>query len=92
MIIHVEPDILESKAKWALGTITMNKASADDEIPAELFEILKDDAVEVLHSISQPIWKTVAPGLEKVSFHSNPQEKQFQRMLKLPHDYTHLTH
>ena len=51
VIIHVEPDILESKAKWALGTITMNKASADDEIPVELFQILKDDAVNVLYSI-----------------------------------------
>ena len=58
MITHLEPDILECKAKWALGSITMNKASEGDEIPVELFQILKDDAVEVLHSICQQIWKT----------------------------------
>ena len=58
MITHLEPDILECELKWALGSITMNKASGGDGIPAELFQILKDDAVEVLHSIRQPIWKT----------------------------------
>ena len=58
MITHLEPDILESEVKWALGSITMNKASGDDEIPAELFQILKDDAVKILHSICQQIWKT----------------------------------
>ena len=58
MIIHLEPDILECKGKWALGNITMNKASGGDGIPVELFQILKDDAVEVLHSICQQIWKT----------------------------------
>ena len=51
MIIHLEPDILECEVKWALGSITMNKASGGDESPAELFKILKDDAVKVLHSI-----------------------------------------
>ena len=55
---HLEPDILESKVKWALGSITMNKASGSDVIPVELFQILKDDAVKVLHSICQQIWKT----------------------------------
>ena len=55
---HVEPDILECKVKWALGSITMNKASGGDGIPVELFQILKDDAVKVLHSICQQIWKT----------------------------------
>ena len=55
---HLEPDILECEAKWALGSITMNKASGGDGIPAELFQILKDDAVKVLHSICQQIWKT----------------------------------
>ena len=86
-------DILESEVKWALGSINMNKASGGDGIQAELFQILKDDAVKVLHSICQQIWKTsaVATGLEKVSFHSNPKERQCQRRLKLPHNCTHLT-
>ena len=92
MITHLEPDILECKVKWALGSITMNKASGGDGIPVELFQILKDDAVKVLHSTCQQIWKTaVATGLEKVSFHSNPKESQCQRMLKLLHSCTHLT-
>ena len=55
---YLEPDILEFKVKWALGNITMNKASGGDGIPIELFHILKDDAVKVLHSICQQIWKT----------------------------------
>ena len=55
MITHLEPDILEFEVKWALGSITMNKASEGDEIPIELFQILKDDAVKVLHSICQQI-------------------------------------
>ena len=58
MITHLEPDILECKVKWALGTLTMNKISGGDGIPVELFQILKDDAVKVLHSICQQIWKT----------------------------------
>ena len=58
MITHLEPDILECEVKRALGSITSNKASGGDEIPAELFQILKDDAVKVLHSIGQQIWKT----------------------------------
>ena len=58
MITHLEPDILECEVKWALGSITTNKASGDDGIPVELFQILKDDAVKVLHSICQQIWKT----------------------------------
>ena len=58
MITHLEPDILECEVKWALGNITMNKASGGDGIPVELFQILKDDAVKVLHSICQQIWKT----------------------------------
>ena len=90
---HLEPDILEGEVKWALGSITMNKASGGDGIPAELFQVLKDDAVKVLHSICQQIWENsaVATGLEKVSFHSNPKERQCQRMFKLPHNCTHLT-
>ena len=55
---HQEPDILEFEVKWALGSITKNKASGGDRIPVELFQILKDDAVKVLHSICQQIWKT----------------------------------
>ena len=58
MITHLEPDMLECEVQWALGSITMNKASGDDGIPVELFQILKDDAVKVLHSICQQIWKT----------------------------------
>ena len=58
VIIHLEPDILECKIKWALGSITMNKASGGDGIPAELFQILKDNAFKMLHSICQQIWKT----------------------------------
>ena len=58
MILHLEPDILEYKVKWALESNTMNKARGGGGIPAELFQILKDDAVKVLHSICQQIWKT----------------------------------
>ena len=58
VITHLEPDILECKVKWALGSITTNKANGGDGIPVELFQILKDDAVKVLHSIRQQIWKT----------------------------------
>ena len=58
VITHLEPDILEGKVKWDLRSITMNKASGGDEIPVELFQMLKDDAVKVLHSICWQIWKT----------------------------------
>ena len=58
VITHLEPDILECEVKWALGSITMDKASGGDGIPIELFQILKDDAVKVLHTICQQIWKT----------------------------------
>ena len=58
VITHLEPDILECEVKWALGSLTMNKASGGDGIPVELFHVLKDDAVKVLHSICQQIWKT----------------------------------
>ena len=68
-------NLLEWEVKLALGSITMNKASGDIGIPVELFQILKDDPVKVLHSICQQIWENsaVATGLEKVSFHSNPK-------------------
>ena len=86
-------NILKCEVKWALGSITTSKASGGDRIPAELFQILKDDVVKVLHSICQQIWKTaVATELEKVSFHSNLKESQCQRMFKLPCNCTHLTH
>ena len=58
MVTHLEPDILGCEVKWALGSITMSKASRGDRIPVELFQILKDDAVKVLHSICQQVWKT----------------------------------
>ena len=74
----LESDILECEVKWALGSITMNKASGGDGTPVELFQILKDDAVKVLHSICQH-WENlensaVATGLENISFYSNPKE------------------
>ena len=91
VITQLEPDILECEVKWALGSITTNKVSRGDGISAELFQIPKNDAVKVLHSLCQQIWKTtVATGLEKFSFHSNPKESQCQRMFILPHNYTHL--
>ena len=81
VITHLEPDILECEVKWALESITMNKAGGGDVIPVELFQILKDDAVKVLHSICQQMWKTQQwpQDLERsvfipVSFHSNPKE------------------
>ena len=84
VVTHLEPDILECQVKWALGSITMNKARGGDRTPDELFQILKDDAVKVLHSTCQQIWNlAVATGLEKVSFHSSPKGGQCQRMLKL---------
>ena len=93
VITHLEPDILECEVKWALESITMNKASGGDRIPVELFQILKDDAMKVLYSICQQNLENsaVATGLEKVSFHSNPKERQCQRTLKLPHNCTHIT-
>ena len=81
---HLEPDILECEVKWTLGSITTNKASGGDGIPVELSQILKDDAVKVLHSISRQIWKTQ-------QWPQSWKEKQCQRMLKLPHSFTHLT-
>ena len=89
VITHLEPDILECEVKWALGSITMNKASGGDGIPAELFQLLKDDAIKELHSIYQQIWKTQQ--WPQVSLHSSPKEKQCQRMFKLPYNCTHFT-
>ena len=92
--IYLEPDVLECEVKWASGSITKNKAGGGDGIPVELFQILKDYAVESA-SLNMPANlenSQVATGLEKVSFHSNPRERQCQRMFKLPHNCTHLTH
>ena len=91
VITHLEPDILECEVKWALGSITTNKASGGNGIPVELFQALKD-AVKVLPSICQQTENSaVATGLEKVTFHSNPKERQCQRMFKLSHNCTYLT-
>ena len=94
MITHLEPDIPKCEVRWALGSITTNKASGGDGIPVELFQVLKDDAVRVLQQINMPTNlenSAVATGLEKVSFHSNPKERQCQRMFKLLQSCTHLT-
>ena len=73
VITHLEPNILECEVKWALGNITINKANGSDGIPVELFQILNDDVVKVLHSMSANLENSaVATGLKKVSFHSNP--------------------
>jgi len=90
VITQLEPDILGCEVKRALGNITVNKASGGDKIPAELFQILKDDAVKVLHSANLEN-SAVATRLEKISIHSNPKERQCQRMLKLLYNCTHLT-
>ena len=84
VITHLEPDILECEVKWALESITMNKASGCDGIPVELFQILKNMPANLENS-------AVATGLENVSFHFKHKERQCQRMLKLPHNCTHLT-
>ena len=86
---HLEPDILECEVKWTLGSNTMNKASGGDGIPVELLQILKDDAVNMPVNLEN---SAAATGLERVSFPSNPKERQWQRMLKRPHNCTHLTH
>ena len=93
VITHLEPDILECEVKWALESIAMNKASGGDGIPVELFQVLKDDVNEspALNMSANLENSAVATGLEKVSFHSNPKERKCKRMLKLPHNCTHLT-
>ena len=91
-ITNLEPDILECEVKWALESITTNKASGGDGIPVELFQILKDDAVKVYIQYASNLENSaVDTGLERGSFHSSPKERQCQRMLKLPHNCTHLT-
>ena len=77
VVTHLEPDILECEVKWALGSITTNKASGGNGIPAELFKILKDDAIKVLQNKPKNLENSVvATGLEKISFHSSPKERQ----------------
>ena len=93
VITLLEPNILEWEVKWALGSITKSKASGGDGIPVELFQILKDDCCESARNMLANLESSaVAAGLEKVSFHSNPKERQCQKMLKLPHNCTHFTH
>ena len=91
VITHLEPNILECEVKWALGSITMNKAGGGDGIPTELFQKLKDDAVKLLHSMcsTNSVSSAVATGLEKVRFHSNHKERQCQRMFNLLRSCTH---
>ena len=93
VVTHLEPDILECEVKGALGINTTNKASGGDGIPAKLFQILEDDAVNVLHSIYQQIWKTQQwlQNWKMSVFISSPKEGQCQRMFKLPHNCTHFT-
>ena len=92
VITHLEPDILECEIKWALGSITTNKASGDDGIPAELLQILRWCCETAALNMPANLENSaVAIGLEEVSFHSNPKAGQHQRMFKLPHNCTHLT-
>ena len=94
MITHSEPDILECEVKWALESITTNKASGGGGIPVELFLILKDDAVKVLHSLCQQIWKTEQwPQKWKRSvFIPIPTKGNAKEMFKLRHNCLHRTH
>ena len=91
MITPLESDILEYEVKWALGSITMSKVSGGDGIPAELFQILKDDAVKVLHSICQQIWKTQQwpQDWKRSVFISIPKKGNAKELL---HNCTHFTH
>ena len=93
MVIHLGSEILNCEVKWTLRRITENKASGNDGIPAEIFQILKDDTIKVLHSLLSTSLENsaVATGLEKISFHSNPKEVQCQRMFKLLYDCTHFS-
>ena len=92
VITHLEPDILECEFKRALGSITMNKASAGDGIPVELFQILKDDAMKVLHSVCQQIWKTYQWPQEQSQFsfqsHRKAMPKSVQAIAQLHSSHT----
>ena len=92
VITHLEPDILECRVKWALGSIATNKANGGDRIPVELFQILKMMLCKCC--IQMPAYlenSAVTTVPKKVDFHSNLKEKQCQRVFKLPHNCTHLT-
>jgi len=92
VITHLELDILECEVKWALGSITSNKASGGDGIQVELFQVLEDDAVKVMYSVCQQIWKTQQyhrTGKDEFSFQS--QRRATPKMFKLSHNCTHLT-
>ena len=93
VITHLEPDVLECKVKWALGSITTNQASGGDGIPAALFQILRDDDVKsaALNMSANLENSAVVTGLGKVSFHSNPKETECQKMFKPLHNCTYLT-
>ena len=93
VITHLEPDILECEVKWVLESITMDKARGGDGIPVELFQILKDDAMKVLHSICQQIWKTQQrpQDWKRSVFIPIPKKGHVKRMFKLPHSCIHLT-
>ena len=93
VITHLESDILEWKVKWALRRIATNKAGGGDGISVEIFRILKDDAVKVLHSICQQIWQWSQDWKRSVfiPIPKNLKERECQRMFKLMHDCTHLT-
>ena len=92
VITHLEPDILECEVKWALGSTTMKKDSGGNGIPAQLFQILKDDAVRVLHSVLKQIWKTQQwPQDWNRSVFITIKEIQCQRMFKLPQNCSHFT-
>ena len=85
MVAHLEPDILKCEIKWALGSITISNVSRGDGIPAELYQILKDNAVKVLHLTGQKTWKMQKTWKKKNRkrsvFYSNPKEEQFQRRI-----------
>ena len=93
VITHLEPDILECEVKWALESITMNKASGGDGIPLELFQILKDDVVKVLHSLCQQIWKTQQwpQDWKRSVFILIPKKGNAKECSNLPHNCTHFT-
>ena len=93
VMTHLEPDILECEVKWALGSITMNKASGGDGIPVELKNPKRWRYESAAFNMPTNLENSaVATGLQRLSFHSNPKERQFQRMLKVLHNCTHLTH
>ena len=94
VITHLEPDTLECEVKWVLGSITTNKASGGDGIPVELFRVSCIMLLKCCTQLCQQTWKTQQwpQDWKRSVFHSNPKERQSQRMLKLLHNCTHVTH